>query len=145
MLSVDAPPPERPARSLVLLIVALRTYEPVMAAIAAVSGWHAVSVRGWPVAVIILLRLGVAVLAWVCASAVSRRDPTARPLAVIVFGLSGVIQVTAATTPWFPSNRPPDDVPLVVAALVCYYGAWLTFVVRTHRLPRHDDDDAVLQ
>lgn len=145
MLSVGAPPPDRPARSLILLIVALRTYEPVMAALAASSGWHAVGVRGWPVAVIILLRLGVAVLAWVSASAVSRRDPTARPLAVTVFSLSGTVQVIAATTSWFPSNRQPDDVPLVVAALVCYYGAWLTFVVRTTRLPRRHDDDAVLQ
>ena len=145
MLSVGAPPPERPARSLVLLIVALRTYEPVMAALAAVSGWHAVGLRGWPVAVIIVVRLGIAALAWAGASAVSRREPTARPLAVTVFSLSAAVQVIAATTPWFPSNRQPDDVPLYVAALVCYYGAWLTFVVRTDRLPRRHDDAAVLQ
>jgi hypothetical protein len=55
-------------------------------------------------------------------------------LAKIALVLSASVQVFAALTPHFPTNRMPGDTPLYVGATVAYYGGWLLYLFRSRRV-----------
>jgi hypothetical protein len=48
--------------------------------------------------------------------------------------MSAMIDVLVLTTPWFPTSRGPGEAPLLVAATIGYYGAWVLYLYRSSRV-----------
>ncbi|MFN8065370.1 MAG: hypothetical protein U0P82_11275 [Vicinamibacterales bacterium] len=114
-----------------LLALLLIVWEPLNFAAAAAGAFNAISVRGTPVAVVLLARFGAAGLCIAAGRALLDRRPSAPLLVRAALGISGIVQVIALVTPWFPSNRIPGDTSLYVIWVVVYYGALLAFTRRS--------------
>jgi hypothetical protein len=118
---------------LLLLSRLLIVYLPLNLAVAAMSGFNAVSVRG-PVVLVILAVRGVVTAVGVAAGlALSNRQANGVALAKVALILSAGIDLFVYTTPYFPNNRMPGDTIYYVAGSLVFHAAWLVYLFR------HDD------
>lgn len=132
---MDLPQEPARARGLVwLLAVLLAVWEPVSFALVAASAFNAISVRGAPVALLLVARLATTALAFAAGKAMLDLRPGAPALARVALTALAAVQLIAQLTPWFPSNRLPGDTPLYVGWTLLYYGGWLAYVVRSKRV-----------
>ena len=117
-----------------LLSFLLIVWEPIGFAVVASGSLNAVQVRGHGVTLVLLARL-VATAACIGAGrSLLARQPWALTLAKAALTGSAAVQIFAAVTPYFPSNRPPDQTPFVVAAILVYYGGWTTYLLMSRRV-----------
>jgi hypothetical protein len=117
-----------------LLGMLLTIWEPVGFALVAAGAFNAISVRGAPVVLILLARLGTTALAFAAGRALLDVQPGAPALTRAALSALAAAQLIAELTPWFPTNRLPGDTPLYVAWTLAYYGGWLLYVVRSRRV-----------
>jgi hypothetical protein len=118
---------------LLILGVLLLIWEPLRTALAAGLALQNLHVRGVPMLVVLLLRVGVAGLSVAAASTIFRRAPHGLTLAAAALGAAAAVDLFAYLTPFFPNNRAPGDTPLYIAASLIYNGAWLTWVLRARK------------
>ena len=121
---------------LLLLCRLLILFHPLSLAVTAAGALNALSVRGAPVAIILILRLLVVAAGVAAGLALQGRRPGAVTLAKLALVISAATDVFVYTTPYFPNNRAPGDTTLVVLAAVAYHTAWLLYLVRSRRV-RH--------
>lgn len=121
-----------------LLCGLLMWWEPIAFAMVAAGAFNAVSVRGAPVALVLLARTVAAALCVAAGRALLDRRPSGPTLAKVALGLTGAVHVFAYVTPYFPSNRMPGDTPLYVAATLVYYGGWLVYLFRSRQVAALD-------
>jgi hypothetical protein len=119
---------------LLLLCRLLVVFHPLSLAVTASGALSALSVRGTAVALILILRLIVIGFGMAAGRALQTRQPGAVTLAKAALLASAATDVFVYTTPYFPSNRPPGDTPLYVAATLAYHGAWLAYLARSKRV-----------
>ena len=119
---------------LLLLCRLLVVFHPLGLAVTASGALSALSLRGTPVAVILILRLIVVGFGMAAGRALQAGQPGAVTLARAALLASAATDVFVYTTPYFPSNRPPGDTPLYIAATLAYHGAWLAYLVRSKRV-----------
>ena len=117
-----------------VLTLLLSLWEPVSFAVTAASSFNAIQVRGVTVALVLAARLAAAVLCVAAGRALQDRRATGVTLAKGALALSALVQVFAALTPYFPTNRMPGDAPLYVGATVAYYGGWFLYLIRSKRV-----------
>ncbi len=137
MTEISQPEPRAPAGVggwLLLLCRLLIVFQPLSLAVTASSALGALSVRGAPVAAILVLRLLVVALGVAAGRALQGLQPGAVTLAKAALLVSAATDVFVYTTPYFPNNRPPGDTMLVVAASLAYHAAWLMYLVRSTRV-----------
>lgn len=130
-------PPDGSARAtgpVWLLGMLLTLWEPVGFALVAAGAFNAISVRGAPVALILLARLGTTALAFAAGRALLDIRPGAPALTRAALVALAIVQLVAALTPWFPTNRQPGDTPLYVGWTLLYYGGWLLYTIRSRRV-----------
>lgn len=128
---------EEPARAtglIWLLGMLLTVWEPASFALAASGAFNAMSVRGVPVAMLLVARLTVTALAFAAGRAMLDLRPGAPTLARAALATLAAVQLVALLSPWFPSNRLPGDTPLYVGWTLIYYGGWFTWLVRSTRV-----------
>lgn len=112
-----------------VLAFLLMVWEPIAFAAVAAGSFNAVQVRGHAVTLVLLARL-VATAACIGAGrSLLARDAWALTLTKAALLGSAAVQVFAAVTPYFPSNRPPGQTPFVVTAIVAYYGGWTIYLL----------------
>jgi hypothetical protein len=126
----------RPAGWLRLLALLLIVWEPVGFAAAAAGAFNAVAVRGTPVVLVLAARLVATALCVAAGRALMDGRSSAPLLAKLGLSASLLVQLFAALTTYFPSNRLPGQTPLYVSALFVYYGGWLAYVFRSRRVAR---------
>jgi len=97
----------------------------------------ALPVRGWPLGVLLVVRVTVTALGMAAARSIWERRAGALPLARTAIALSGAVQLFVYATSIAPNNRMPGDTPLYVAATILVHGGWLIYLAgssRVHRL-----------
>jgi hypothetical protein len=112
----------------------LTVWEPVVFAIVAAGAFNAIRVRGVPVVLVLAARLVATALCVAAGRSLLDRREAGLVLAKTALGASAAVQVFAYVTPYFPSNRPPEQTPLYVIATLVYYGAWFAYLVRSKRV-----------
>jgi hypothetical protein len=121
---------------LLVLSLALMVWQPLSLGLAASSALEAVALRGWPLMVVIAIRVAVAGFGIAAGLAILGRHPGAIAMAKASLALSAATDVFVYTTSYFPDNRIPGDTPYYVAGSLAYYSAWMTYLVRSKRVRR---------
>jgi hypothetical protein len=119
---------------LLLLCRLLIVFHPLSLAVTAAGALNALSVRGAPVAIIVVLRLLVVALGVAAGLALQGRRPGSVLLTKVALVLSAATDVFVYTTPYFPNNRAPGDTTLVVIASLGYHALWLAYLQRSRRV-----------
>jgi hypothetical protein len=131
------PEPRAPAGVggwLLLLCRLLIVFHPLSLAVTASRALGSLSIRGAPVAMVLVLRLLVVALGIAAGRALQDRRPGAVTLARAALMLSAATDVFVYTTPYSPNSRVPGDTAFYVAASLAYHGAWLIYLFRSVRV-----------
>jgi hypothetical protein len=121
---------------LLTLSLALMVWQPLSLALAATSALEALGVRGWPLMIVIAIRVAVAGFGIAAGLAIIGRHPGAIAMAKGSLALAAATDVFVYTTSYFPDNRIPGDTPFYVAASLAYYSAWMAYLVKSKRVKR---------
>jgi len=119
---------------LLVLCLLLLVWQPLSIALVASGALDALAIRGLPLALIMLMRLGVAAVGIAGGLALVKRRPGAVSLAKAALVLSAAADLIVYTTPYFPSNRVPGTTPLYIAASIAYSAFWITYLTRSRRV-----------
>jgi hypothetical protein len=107
---------------------------PLSLAVTAPSALNAISVRGAPVAIVLVVRLLVVAFGVAAGRALQNVRPSAVGLAKTALLMSAATDVFVYTTPYYPNNRLPGDTTLYVLASLAYHGLWLAYLQRSKRV-----------
>jgi hypothetical protein len=119
---------------LLALSLALLAWQPLSLALAASSAVEAVAIRGWPLMIVIAIRVAVAGFGIAAGLAILGRHPGAIAMAKASLALSAATDVFVYTTSYFPDNRVPGETPFYIAASLAYYSAWMAYLFRSTRV-----------
>jgi len=117
-----------------LLCRVLILWQPVSLGLVGSSALNSLSVRGLPLALVLLGRIAVAAVGVAAGLALWRHRPGAVTLARASLLLSAAADVFVYSTPYFPNNRPPGDSTWILAASLLWYGIWLMYLWRSKRV-----------
>ena len=117
-----------------LLCRILVLWQPFSLALIGSSALSSLSVRGVPLALVLVGRLVVAALGVGAGLALLQARPGAVTLAKASLVLSAASDVFVYTTPYFPNNRPPGDTTVILAASLAWYAVWLVYLFRSKRV-----------
>ena len=121
---------------LLVLCLLLVVWQPISFGLVASGLLNRLPVRGWPFALVLLLRLIVTAFGIAAGLALFRRHPAAVSMAKASLVASAACDLFIYTTPFFPNNRLPGDTPIVIAISLAYHAIWLTYLFRSKRV--HD-------
>lgn len=140
----DTAPPSHPAHPahpapaiqgwLLVLCLLLIVWQPISFGLLASGLLNRLSLRGWPFALVLLLRVIVTAFGIAAGLALFRRLPAAVTIAKASLIASAATDLFVYTTPYFPSNRMPGDTPIVVMVSLAYHAIWLTYLFRSKRV-----------
>jgi len=119
---------------LLVLCLLLLVWQPLSIALVASSALDALAIRGLPLALIMLMRLGVAAVGIAGGLALVKHRPGAVTLAKAALVLSAAADLIVYSTPYFPSNRLPGTTPLYIAASIAYSAVWIAYLTRSRRV-----------
>ena len=111
-------------------------WQPLSLGLVGSSALGSLSVRGLPLALVLLGKLVVAAVGVAAGLALWTHRPSAVTLARASLLLSAAADVFVYSTPYFPNNRPPGDSTLILAASLLWYGIWLMYLWRSKRVRR---------
>ena len=114
-----------PIRILGLL---LTMWEPIAFAVVAGDAFNAIAVRGVPVILVLAARLMTTLGCVVAGRALADRKPGALSIARVALISSAFVQIYAATSRYFPSNRPPEQTAVYVGWTIVYYFGWTLYL-----------------
>lgn len=112
----------------------LAIWQPVNLAAAAAEGVLALPIRGWPLGLLLVVRVIVTAVGLAAARSIWERREGAMTLARTAVVLSGAAQIFVYATSIAPNNRVPGDTPLYVAATVIVHVGWLIYLARSARV-----------
>jgi hypothetical protein len=131
-----------PGGWLLVLCFFLAVWKPLSLAALASSVLAALPVRGWPLAVLLAVRVIVTAFGVAGAIAIYHRHSGAAAMAGVALVLSLGVDVFVYMTPYFPSNRLPGDTPFYIAWAIASHGGWLVYLFRSARVRRTLGDHA---
>ena len=134
MNEINGPRPKGVGGWLFVLCALLLVWGPASFALVASSAVAALSVRGLPLALLLLSRGVVTALGLAAGMALVTRRGPAVAMARTALVLSAAADLVMYVTPYFPSNRMPGDTPLYIAASLAYHGVWLAYLFRSKRV-----------
>ena len=117
-----------------LLSRVLILWAPLSLGLVGSSALRSLSVRGLPLALVLLGKLVVAAVGVAAGLALWTHRHSAVTLARASLLLSAAADVFVYSTPYFPNNRPPGDSTLILAASLLWYGIWLMYLWRSKRV-----------
>jgi hypothetical protein len=121
---------------LLVLCLLLLVWQPISFGLLASGLLNRLSIRGWPFALVLLLRVCNCAFGIAAGLALVRRLPSAVTIAKASLVASAATDLFVYTTPYFPNNRLPGDTPIVVAISLAYHAIWLTYLFRSKRVQR---------
>ena len=119
---------------LLFFCLLLLVWQPVSLGLVMSRALDALTIRGVPLALVLITRVLVAAFGIAAGLALLGRRAGAVTIAKVSLAVSAAADVFVYTTPFFPSNRAPGDTPLVVAASLAYYGVWMIYLFRSKRV-----------
>ena len=134
MSGIAERPPPAIGGWLLVLCALLLLWGPTSLALVASNALPALSVRGLPLALLLLGRIFVAAFGIAAGIALIARRGPAVSMATFALVLSAAADLIVYTTPYFPSNRMPGDTPLYIAASLTYHALWLSYLIRSKRV-----------
>jgi hypothetical protein len=117
-----------------LLSRVLILWQPLSLGLVGASALRSLSVRGLPLALVLIGRIAVAAVGVAAGMAIWSRRAGAVTLARASLLLSAGADIFVYSTPYFPNNRPPGDSTLILAASLLWYGIWLMYLWRSQRV-----------
>jgi hypothetical protein len=136
IVNVDDGRDQRPAGWLLILCVFLAIWQPVSLAFAASNALAALPIRGWPLALLLAVRLIVTAFGVAAALAIYHRHPGASTMAAASLVLSACVDLFVYTTPYFPNHRLPGDTKWYIAWSFLWHGVWLAYLYQSARVRR---------
>jgi hypothetical protein len=119
---------------LLLLCLLLLVGHPAVLAISAARSLGSLSIRGLPVALVVVGQLIVAGIGVGAGLALLGCRCGAAAFARISLALSAAMDLFVYTTPFLPNNRLPGTTPLFVIASLTYYAIWIAYLFRSRRV-----------
>ena len=119
---------------LLVLCLLLLVWQPLSMALVASAALDELAMRGLPLVLTLLMRVGVAAFGIAAGLALVNRRQGAVALARAALVLSAASDVFVYTTPYFPNNRPPGATPFYIAASLIYSGVWLAYLSLSKRV-----------
>jgi hypothetical protein len=119
---------------LLALCLLLVVWQPLDLALVASHVVDAIAVRGLPLALVLVLRLGVAAFGIAAGIALFAQRPSAVALAKAALLASAAVDVFVDLTPFFPNNRFPGETPYYVAGSIAYCAIWMMYLSRSRRV-----------
>jgi hypothetical protein len=117
-----------------LLCRVLLLWHPLAQGLMASTALNSLSVRGLPLALVLLGRLAVTAFGVAAGLALRRRRPGAVGIAQASLLLSAGADIFVYATPYVPNNRPPGDATLILAGWIAWYTGWLLYLWRSKRV-----------
>lgn len=114
-----------------LLCAFLLLGQPLRMAVNASMEIQSLPLRGWPLAVGLVLRMVVTAVGVAAGISLFTRKPGAVSIAKVALALSAGLDALVYFTPMFPNNRFPGQTPYFVAASLLYHGIWLGYLFRS--------------
>ena len=127
-------PPRAVGGWLLVLCVWLLAWQPLSLALAASSALEALSLRGLPVGLILLMRLAVAAVGVAAGIALFTSRPASVALARVSLALSAVVDTVVYTTSYFPSSLTPGEAPIYAVGSLLFYVIWIVYLFRSKRV-----------
>lgn len=134
MTAINSTGPHGVGGWLLLLSRLLIVWSPINVGLSAASAFGALPIRGWPLGIILLARLLVAGLGLSAGLAIGSLRPSAVRMAQCALLLSAAMDIVVYTTPYYPSNLMPGEMPLYVSASLVYHGGWLAYLHWSRRV-----------
>jgi hypothetical protein len=119
---------------LLILCAWLTIWLPLNTAAAAAEGLAALPVRGWPLALLLVVRIAITAIGVAAARALWARRPGAVPLTKAAIVLSGLVQLFVYATAIAPNNRMPGETPYYAAVVAAVHGGWLLYLTRSSQV-----------
>ena len=119
---------------LLVLCTLLMLGQPLVLAIVASNALDAITMRGLPSVLTLLLRVVVTGVGIAAGLALVQRRTGAVGFAKASLCAAAATDVFVYLTPYFPSNRMPGDTPWYIAGSLAYYVVWLMYLVRSRRV-----------
>jgi hypothetical protein len=119
---------------LLALSLALMFLQPASLGLAASSALEALTIRGWPLMIVIAIRVAVAGVGIAAGLAIIGRHPGGITLAKASLALSAATDVFVYSTSYFPNNRVPGETPFYIAASLAYHSAWMVYLAKSRRV-----------
>jgi hypothetical protein len=129
-----APPAPPIGGWLLVLCLLLLVWQPLSFGLVASGVLNRLAIRGWPFALVLLLRVVVTAFGIAAGLALLRRHPAAVTIAKASLVASAATDAFVYTTPYFPNNRIPGDTTIVLAVSLAYHAIWLTYLFRSKRV-----------
>jgi hypothetical protein len=127
--------PSTPA-GVTLLCLLLLLVHPLLFALSGANDLAALSVRGWPLAFVLLLQLAVTALGIAAGLALWQLKPGAVTIAIGSLALSAAVDIFVRLTSYVPLNRVPGEAPFYVGVSMAYYGGWMLYLWRSDRVKK---------
>jgi hypothetical protein len=115
---------------LLALSLTLMVWQPLSLGLTASRALEALAIRGWPLLIVIAIRVVVAGVGIAAGLAIIGRHPGAIGMAKVSLALSAATDVFVYTTSYFPNNRLPGETPFYIAGSLAYYSAWMIYLVK---------------
>src|SRR2546425_81289 len=119
---------------LLVLCLLLLVWQPLSFGLVASGVLNRLAIRGWPFALVLVLRVVVTAFGIAAGLALLHRHPAAVTIAKASLVASAATDVFVYTTPYFPNNRMPGDTTIVLAVSLAYHAIWLTYLFRSKRV-----------
>lgn len=119
---------------LLVLCAMLLIWQPISAGLVASSALDRLAARGFPVALILVLRILVTGLGVGAGLALLGQRSGAVALTKFALVASAATDLFVYLTPYFPNHRAPGETPLFVVASLTYHGSWLAYLFWSKRV-----------
>jgi hypothetical protein len=119
---------------LLVLILLLLIWQPLSLGLVASGALRSLSIRGLPLALILILRLVTVAFGIAAGLALVGRRTAALTMAKASLMVSAATDVLVYATPYFPNTRPPGDATIVLAISMAYYAIWFLYLMRSKRV-----------
>jgi hypothetical protein len=119
---------------LALLCLLLLVWQPLTLALSTARSLSSLSIRGLPMALVVLAQLMVTGIGVAAGLALLGTHRGAARFAKWSLVLSAAMDLFVYATPFLPNRRLPGTTPLFVCASLTYYAIWIAYLSRSRRV-----------
>ena len=109
-------------------------WQPASVGLSASGALVSLVLAGYPLALVLMLRLFVAALGVAAGLALWGRRTGAVALARVALIASAAADLFVYLSPYVPSNRAPGETPIFVAVSLTYHAGWILYLSRSRRV-----------
>jgi hypothetical protein len=124
-----------------VLCLLLMVWQPLNVALTASGALDSITLGGFPLVLVLMLRLLVAAFGVAAGLALFSFRAGALTLARMALIASAATDLFVYLTPYVPGNRAPGETPIFVTASLTYHAGWILYLSRSRRVRATFADD----